>query len=227
MSEVLICPYCGAEISDQFKFTHYVGRNSTDIIRKYSQLYGPVFAGASDMILLHFCKCPECKKESILCTGTGSFSSINLNLLPEVPFQKFPQYIPQAIRSDYEEAAMIVDLSPKASATLCRRCLQGMIRDFWNIKKDKLYDAINELQDKIPASQWKAIDDLRQIGNIGAHMQKDVNLIVDIEPQEARLLLKLIEILLKKWYVERYDEENLFASISKIKEQKEKEKKGL
>ncbi|MCB1884663.1 MAG: DUF4145 domain-containing protein [Geminicoccaceae bacterium] len=29
-------------------------------------------------------------------------------------------------------------MSPKASATLSRRCLQSMIRDFWTISKDTL-----------------------------------------------------------------------------------------
>ncbi|MCP1830281.1 hypothetical protein ACVIHH_005106 [Bradyrhizobium sp. USDA 4518] len=33
-----------------------------------------------------------------------------------------------------------------------------------------------------------AIDAVRIVGNIGAHMEKDVNLIVDIEPGEAQML---------------------------------------
>ena len=44
---------------------------------------------------------------------------------------------------------------------------------------------------------------LRKLGNIGAHMEKDINLIVDVDPQEAELLIGLIETLLKEWYVVR------------------------
>ena len=134
-------------------------------------------------------------------------------IYPLSPARKFPDYIPESIRQDYEEAYSILSLSPKASATLSRRCLQGMIRDFWKISERTLFEEITALKDKIPASQYQAIDALRQLGNIGAHMEKDTNLIIDIEPQEAQYLLKLIELLLQQWYVERHEKENLYADI--------------
>lgn len=80
----------------------------------------------------------------------------------------------------------IIELSPKAAATLFRRCLQGMIHDFWNIHEKNLNAEITELQDKVPSSMWKALDGIRKIGNIGAHMESDVNLIVDIDISEAK-----------------------------------------
>jgi hypothetical protein len=52
------------------------------------------------------------------------------SLLPSGTAKPFPNYIPTQILADYNEACVIRDLSPKTSATLCRRCLQGMIRDF-------------------------------------------------------------------------------------------------
>lgn len=88
-----------------------------------------------------------------------------------------------------------------------------MIRDFWKISERTLFEEITALKDKIPASQYQAIDALRQLGNIGAHMEKDTNLIIDIEPQEAQYLLKLIELLLQQWYVERHEQEKLYADI--------------
>ena len=47
---------------------------------------------------------------------------------PQSSAKLFPSYIPQPLLDDYEEACAIRDLSPKASATLARRCLQGLIR---------------------------------------------------------------------------------------------------
>nr|DAW23258.1 MAG TPA: protein of unknown function (DUF4145) [Caudoviricetes sp.] len=138
---------------------------------------------------------------------------------------KFPDYIPQAIRSDYEEACSIVNLSPKASATLSRRCLQGMIRDFFQISKGSLFEEINAIKDKIPTEQWAVLDGLRRIGNIGAHMEKDINLIVDIEPDEAQKLIKLIELLLQQWYIERHNQQELFADIIGIDQAKQQERK--
>lgn len=140
--------------------------------------------------------------------------------------KQFPDYIPKAIKKDYEEAYSILSLSPKASATLSRRCLQGMIRDFWKVKvkSGKLYDEINAIKDKISPAQWKAIDSLRSLGNIGAHMEKDVNIIVEIDDGEAEKLIKLIELLMEKWYIARHDEEELLSSIVEIKKEKDNKK---
>ena len=116
-------------------------------------------------------------------------------------------------------------LSPKASATLSRRCLQGMIRDFWKIKPSTLFKEIDQLEHKIPAMQWKVLDGIRRVGNIGAHMEKDINVIVDIDPGEAEKLLKVIEKLINDWYVERYETELLYGDIIAISAEKTKAKK--
>ena len=88
-----------------------------------------------------FFKCPKCHEYTICISGEGKkVTDISTRFIrPSSLAQKFPTYIPEAIRHDYEEACAIVDLSPKASATLSRRCLQGMIRDFWSIKENTLY----------------------------------------------------------------------------------------
>jgi hypothetical protein len=137
-------------------------------------------------------------------------------LKPQSNARVFPSYIPSAILTDYKEACLIKDLSPKASATLSRRCLQGIIRDFWEIKKDKLIQEINELKGKIDSETWDAIDAVRSIGNIGAHMEKDINLIINVDPQEASLLIGLIEILFRDWYISRHERQQHLKSIVEI-----------
>ncbi|MEO2798510.1 DUF4145 domain-containing protein, partial [Flavonifractor plautii] len=124
-------------------------------------------------------------------------------------------------------ANMILEASPKAAATLLRRCLQGMIHDYWEIHEKNLNAEITSLKDKVPPAQWKALDALRKVGNIGAHMEKDVNLIIDIEPDEAKKLLKLIELLFEKWYIARHDEETLLSDIVGIADEKDAERKTV
>ena len=80
-----------------------------------------------------------------------------------------------------------------------------MIRDFWSVSKGRLVDEIDAIKDKIDELAWKAIDGLRKIGNIGAHMEKDINVIVDVDPNEAKLLIGLIETLVDDWYVTRHE----------------------
>jgi hypothetical protein len=156
------------------------------------------------------------------------------NLLPASTAKPQPSYIPAAITDDYVEACKIRDLSPKASATLSRRCLQGMIRDFCKISKNRLIEEIDELRKQVSAGtapqgvladSVDAIDAVRGIGNIGAHMEKDINVIVDIEPSEANILIGLIEMLFREWYVQKHQREDRLKALAKLAGVKQIERK--
>lgn len=176
-------------------------------------------------IEIQFYRCPNCKTETILAVYKGTkMPKRTVPIFPISQAIQFPEYVPQAIRSDYEEACAIVSLSPKASATLARRCLQGMIRDFWKIKDSTLAKEIDQLQGKIPAAQWNVLNGVRRIGNIGAHMEKDINLILDIEPDDAQKLVKLLELLIQQWYIDRHDQELLYQEILGIDAEKQAER---
>ena len=161
------------------------------------------------------CPDPECRKFTLSATLSESHFDQARNhekiikvlqswaLIPASSGRNFPDYIPEAIRSDYLEACAIKALSPKASATLARRCLQGMVRNFWDVKPGRLFEEINQIKDKVDPSIWSAIEAVRKFGNIGAHMEKNIDVIVDVDPKEAELLISLIERLLEDWYIAR------------------------
>ncbi len=107
-----------------------------------------------------------------------------------------------------------------------RRCLQGMIRDFWKISKARLVDEIDAIKDKVDAETWDAIDAVRKIGNIGAHMEKDINVIVDVDPEEAQLLIGLIELLIKDWYIARHQRQQHLKAIVQVRDEKDAAKSG-
>ncbi|WP_267095326.1 DUF4145 domain-containing protein [Xanthomonas sacchari] len=161
----------------------------------------------------YICPNPECKRITLTAAlhirDTKAGNSVlgalveRWDLIPSSSAKSFPSYIPAAILADYREACLIRTLSPKASATLSRRCLQGALRDFWSVKPGRLVDEIEQIRDKVDPLTWSAIDSLRKLGNIGAHMEKDINLIVDVDPQEAELLVGLVETLLRDWYITR------------------------
>lgn len=181
----------------------------------------------SDAIAMNFYKCPNCESVTITAKGIGSaVSDVDTTLRPSSMANQYPEYIPQQIREDYEEACAVLHLSPKSSATLARRCLQGMIRDFWGIAKGTLHNEITALKDRIQPDLWQAIDSLRQLGNIGAHMERDTNLIVDIDPGEAEKLIKLIELLMEEWYISREKRNKLFGDILQINADKQAIRKG-
>ena len=157
-------------------------------------------------------------------------------LLPESSARPQPDYIPEQIVGDYTEACKIRDLSPKASATLARRCVQGIIRDFCEIKDRNLYIEIEELKkrvdngdapDHVVKDTVDALHHVRNIGNIGAHMENDVDLIVDVAPDEAQSLIWLIELLFDEWYVQRHDREIRLQHLRETDEKKQIERKTL
>lgn len=150
-------------------------------------------------------------------------------LRPESTSKAQPDCIPAPIREDYFEACLIRDKSPKASATLARRCLQGMIRDFCGISKRRLLDEIVELRKRVEegtapkgveAETVEAIDHVRGIGNIGAHMESDINLIVEVDPGEAQALIELIEMLFEEWYVARQARQEKLDRVRLISQEK-------
>ncbi len=214
------CPYCGRQQSfSREKLT----TNECGYLIDWNYAVREIYVN-SDMTIYHIlCSNGSCNKITVVAYNKEQKKQ--WDLIPENVYKQYPDYIPQQIRDDYQEACLIMDKSPKAAATLLRRCLQGMIRDFWGINENKLYDAISGLNGKVPAAQWKAIDGLRKLGNIGAHMEKDVDLIIDIEPDEAKKIQCLIELLLDKWYVARHDEEELYSSITETVDDKEEQRK--
>jgi hypothetical protein len=217
MAQLWTCPYCNRPCTVDDADVRIMS-NYTSISKEYGYYSG--------LIKVIVCPNPQCRQQTIHayiyeCNDYGNIKEVakpiySWNLLPESEAKPFPDYIPKQLRADYSEACLIRNKSPKASATLSRRCLQGMIRDFWGITKERLVDEIDELKPKLDNGTWEAINSVRHVGNIGAHMEKDVNLIIDVEPDEARLLIWLIETLFEEWYVARHNRDMKMRDLIKL-----------
>ncbi len=224
------CPFCGGHATITEEIETYV----RTVIKEseYSSFEKQMYI-ANKAIVCPNKKCREIVLESSLVWvdrqggGRGSIivTSNHWLLRPDSKSKPQPACVPEQIREDYYEACSILDKSPKAAATLCRRALQGMIRDFWEITdKYTLKQEIDALKDRIDSTTWQAIDAVRNIGNIGAHMEKDVDLIINVEPGEAEKLIQLLEFLFKEWYVHREERQQNLNEIIKIADEKKEEK---
>lgn len=224
------CPYCG--------------HHSTITEQSASEDFQRISTSRSKHGLIavsHFavaCPNPDCTEVSLevgLHSAAWNYSDLYLagtihswRLLPRSRAKPQPEYIPEAIRNDYTEACLILEDSPKASATMSRRCLQGIVRDFWKLPENQrgnLGAELNKIKDKVDPSTWDAITEIREIGDIGAHMEKDVNFVVEVEPDEASLLVELIEVLLADWYVARHSREQRDQRVQAIAQKKRDEKR--
>lgn len=185
------------------------------------------------------CPNPECNRTTIdLTWGIGfrlpNNSSVRWNVSPSTLRLNPPNYarplagdVPPAVVADYREACAILDLSPKAAATLARRAIQGMIRDFQQIVRPTLNQEILALKERVDPDLWEAIDAVRSVGNIGAHMEKDINLIVDVDNGEALKLVRLIELLADEWYATREKRKRQLSELKALGEQKKAERDSL
>lgn len=230
------CPYC-----DKSQISTPENRDKTESILRVGHLQSDRIGSKLTAVR---CLNPECGQTTVyLWVGAwllGQYVDkpddsapplFKRRVLPEGGAKAVPDYVPEAIRADYLEACLIRELSPKASATLSRRCLQGMIRHFAKIsvKSKKLVDEITALEKSVEdgsaprgvsIDSIEAITAVRKIGNIGAHMEADIDLIVDVDPGEARRLTDLIEMLIDDWYIEAHKRASRFAGVVAVAEGK-------
>ena len=58
-------------------------------------------------------------------------------------------------------------------------------------------------------------------------MEEDINLIIDVDPNEAAALIKLIEMLIKDWYIAKQERSNNLTSVIDMANQKAEERKNI
>jgi len=116
-----------------------------------------------------------------------------------------PKEVPPPMAEDYNEAAAVMHISPKASAALSRRCLQAVLRDQGYDQRD-LAPAIDAAISSglLPAGLADNLDAIRNIGNFAAHPLKDqqTGSILAVEPHEAEWNLEVLESLFDHYYVQ-------------------------
>jgi hypothetical protein len=117
------CPFCGRDTT----ITEYDISNETHTLTIKNSLG---FRALHSTFII--CPNPECKKyilnvnlynyekKGVAWESTSLLSQ--WSLIPASDAKVFPDYVPAIIRTDYAEACAIRKLSPKASATLARRC---------------------------------------------------------------------------------------------------------
>ena len=113
-----VCPYCG---HDQAFSINY-GKTNVGFHHGWPDSDIKADRREADYVI-HWFKCSnkKCGKECV--TSFNRLSGKQFDILPEATYKHYPDYIPIQIRQDYEEACIIIDKSPKAAATLYRRCL--------------------------------------------------------------------------------------------------------
>lgn len=159
-------------------------------------------------------RCPDCRKEVMWLTeyvmnraepGEGEDRDTIL-LFPKRRQKLLPVEIPEPYASEFLEAFYTLEISPKASAALSRRCLQLLIRGKEGIQERTLCLEVSNLiaSNKLPRHLSDELDAIRNIGNFAAHPLKDTNTdsVIPVEPAEAEWTLGILEQLLCFYFIE-------------------------
>ena len=220
MSEYLWhCPYCD---TDQAVSSDGMQASFADLTADNAD--GPRRVVVKFMV----CPNPKCNRFSLdvslhflTISGNRAYTGKHVrtwNLVPPSRAKSFLVPIPGHVLEDYHESCLIAESSPKAAAALARRCLSGMLRDFWNVQPGSLNDEFRQIKGTADPLTWEAIESVRGTGPVGGHMETEGAEIRDAEPGEPKLLIGLIETLLSDWYVGREARRKRLAEIRQIAE---------
>lgn len=203
----MTCPYCALRVHFDYdsSMDHvYMDADPNDPKQVYSFYTG---------------YCPSCQNVLIIKRNGQKVKAgkSNENIIEEdesstdIVFPKtairqpLPADVPIQYVEDYNEAALLVGLSPKASAALSRRALQRLLHEHLHIKEKNLDQEIKKLLDtgNVPSYIAEAVDAVRTVGNFAAHPIKNERTgeIADVEPGEAEWLLEVLEGLYDHYFV--------------------------
>jgi Domain of unknown function (DUF4145) len=97
--------------------------------------------------------------------------------------------MPDAIKEDFDEAASIVDKSPRGAAALLRLCIQKLMPELGETGKDLNEDIASLVKKGLEPEIQRALDILRVIGNNAVHPGQ-----IDLKDNKA-MAIKLFEML--------------------------------
>lgn len=209
------CPYCGCTyqvIAGQNVFAHLLADPGATIA-EHSVIYVCPYAACrkaeihveAGLFPQALKDKPEHERHKYRSNLPNSFFRQRLLPMNAGGKQEFKMpKISETIYKDYDEACKLLPVSPSASATYARRCLQHMIRDKFKLKPGKLQNEISTLSSlPNPVSQEiiDALDAVRKLGRFKALPEDDVKIIVDITASEAQRVIDVIEILLRDWFI--------------------------
>jgi hypothetical protein len=170
--------------------------------------------------------CPECNNDILTL---GKAAGIGIEQIP-LKWDQFyptassrgpvPSDVPAPIAADYNEAALVLPYSPKASAALSRRCLQAILRDAGYTQRDlavQIEAVLNETDARkaLPTGPHNTLDAIRSFGNFSAHpiTDKTTLQIIDVDDHEAEYCLDILDALFDNYYVRPADAKRRRAAL--------------
>lgn len=208
--EKFTCPHCGA-ISSQLWGKLLAGGEISKIAKSSPLVTGSLrstSAGYWNSIINKegdwiMSSCENCEKICIWRNEKMIYPDITIVDEPN-------EDLPEDVKKDYQEAASILNKSPRGAAALLRLCVQKLCI-YLGKKGKNLNDDIGELaKEGLPEKTVKAMDILRVTGNNYVHPGK---LDTDDDAKVATDLFKLLNFIAYKMITEPKEIDSLYEDI--------------
>ncbi len=157
---------------------------------------------------VHYTICSACDRAIIdlLAEAKGTGERAEFRVWPKGAARPVASEVPEPYADDFREACTVLSDSTNASAAISRRCLQSLLVNEGDAKKNNLADQINEVVDSKQLRSQLAdnLHYVRKVGNLGAHERKNKNTgeVVDATREEAEWLIEVLEGLFEHYFVE-------------------------
>lgn len=148
-------------------------------------------------------RCNRCNEYSVWWYGTLIYPATT-------PVEVPSNDLPTEVRRDYDEAAQIVQKSPRAAAALLRLAIQKLCASIGGTGENLNADIAKLVENGLPAKVQKMLDTVRVIGNHAVH-PGEINL--DDQPQTAEALFRLVNIISEKMITEPKEIDALYGSL--------------
>ena len=122
--------------------------------------------------------------------------------------------LPQEIIDDYNEAALVLNLSPRSAAALLRLSIQKLCKVLGESGKDINKDIKSLVTKGLPSKVQEALDSVRVIGNEAVH-PGELNL--NDNREIANKLFKLVNFIATKLITEPMEIDSLYNSLPENK----------
>jgi hypothetical protein len=216
------CPYCVVEVNESWDFMYNTTRDFRGDPNSYleDKVGSKNIQGFDTPIKAHFSflwmRCPNKSCDRLIVKGLVTRQTAHGGIPQETKIAEWiiwPRWTIRYINplvsdqyaEDYRQAAAILEASPKASAALSRRVLADLLKDYGGYDNSNLSVRITDfINDKSnPSTLRENLHHLREMGNFGAHTQKDelTGVVIDVEPEEAEWCLEVLDGLFDYYIV--------------------------
>ena len=191
-------------------------------------------------------QCPVEKCNEVICYRYDVVLSVFDNideiteshlLFPRVcaNVRNWPSYVPEKIVSDFTQALKLISISPEASIMMGRRALERIILIKWpdvalkgrdNSQLPSLSKMIDFVSNDALYEDGDILSSIQNIGNNATHIFS-VDSDIEFSESDAKLVLKILELLIEDLFVKPEERNKLKDSITGLASQTKIDKKNM